>query len=163
MSDPHAARPLRRSSREITDPADIRAVLEQATVLYLGLHDEPAPYVLPVCFAHGQGVIYIHCAAEGTKLDLIRARPAVGFSAATEMTLVTGDTACAYGCQAASVVGTGRARLVTDEAERARALEAIMRHYAGPAADGLSYEPASVARTAVIAIHIDTLRGKRIE
>lgn len=155
-------RPMRRAAREITDPAALRAILQEATVLFLGLHDEPAPYVLPVCFAHDDDCLYIHCAREGTKLERIRARSEVGFSATTPFTLVTGPTACDFGCRARSVVGTGRARIVTDDAERARALAAIMRHYAGSRADTLFLRTESVDRTTVLAIDIETLRAKRI-
>ncbi len=155
-------RPMRRATREIADPASVRAILEEATVLFLGIHDEPAPYVIPVCFGLAGDVLYIHCAAEGTKLDLLRARPEVGFSATTTFTLVTGATACDFGCRAASIVGTGRARIVTDEAERKRALEALMRHYAGQRSEEIPFRGAAVDRTTIVAIDIGTLRGKRI-
>ena len=155
-------RPMRRATREIDDPAEVRAVLEEATVLFLGIHDEPAPYVIPVCYGLEGDVLYVHCATEGTKLDLLRRRPEVGFSATTPFTLVTGATACAFGCRAASVAGTGRVRIVTEETERARALAALMRHYAGPEGERLPFSSEVVRRTTIIAIDIETLRGKRI-
>jgi len=61
-----------------------------------------------------------------------------------------------------SVVGTGRARIVDEEEERRRGLDAIMRHYPAAGASPPVYRAESLARTCVIAIHIDTLHGKSV-
>jgi nitroimidazol reductase NimA-like FMN-containing flavoprotein (pyridoxamine 5'-phosphate oxidase superfamily) len=57
------------------------------------------------------------------------------------------------------VVGTGVARVVSDPAEKLRGLEAIMRHYG----EGRPvYRPETLARTCVIAIAVQSMRGKRL-
>ena len=150
---------MRRQEREITDPAGIDDILARATVLCLSLRDEPAPYVIPVSFGHEPGTLFVHSAPRGAKIDLLRADGRVGFCAWVDETLVTGETACDCGVRAASVSGTGIARLVTDPREKLRGLDAIMRHYGQPAP---VYKPEVLARTTLIAISIDTLRGKRI-
>jgi hypothetical protein len=163
---------MRQAEREITDPGSLERILHEAKVLFLALRDFPAPYVLPVCFGHdpanppgtaARGTLYVHCAPTGAKIDLLRADPAVGFSACTDMTVRPGAAACDFSCRSESVVGTGRARVVETEEERIRGLDAIMRHYAeGPAAAAPAYRPGSLSRTSVIAVDIDSLRGKRI-
>jgi uncharacterized protein len=158
-----SARPLRRSEREITDPAELDGVLNGAPVLYLAFNDHPAPYVVPVCFGHEGGVLYVHSAREGTKIDLLRANPLVGFSASTEMEIVPAASPCAFGSRARSVAGTATAVVVDDERERLRGLDAIMRHYAAGGTAALpepAYNPGSLSRTCVIALRIRTLRGK---
>jgi uncharacterized protein len=156
-------RVMRRAEREITDPAALDDVLREAHILFLGLRAEPAPYVLPVCFAHERRTLYVHSAMAGTKIDLIAAHPVVGFSACAELVVVPGAAACDFTARVRSVIGTGRARIVSDPEERARGLSAIMRHYAsGPAAERPVYKPETLERTCVIAIRIETLRGKRI-
>jgi uncharacterized protein len=163
MSEPGAPdRAMRRAEREITDPVALAEILREASVLFLALRDHPAPYVLPVCFAHEEGILYIHSAMAGTKIDLMTTHPVVGFSACTELVVVPGSTACGYTSRARSVVGTGRARIVDDPQERSRGLDAIMRHYATvPEGTQHLYQPGPLARTCVIAIRIDTLRGKQ--
>ncbi len=121
-------RPLRRAAREVSDPAEIEDILRDAKLLFLAIADEPAPYVLPVCFGFDQGVLYVHSAKEGTKIDLLRAHPVVGFSASTDVTVIPGASACDCTCTGRSVVGTGTARVVEDGEERLRGLDAIMRH-----------------------------------
>jgi nitroimidazol reductase NimA-like FMN-containing flavoprotein (pyridoxamine 5'-phosphate oxidase superfamily) len=132
-----------------------------ARILYLALRNEPAPYVIPVCFGVDGGTLYVHSALAGTKIDLLRLHPVVGFSACTEMTVTPGARACDFSSSAMSVVGTGRARIVETEAERIRGLDTIMRHYEKGAAETKpSYSKGSLSRTCVIAVTIDTLRGK---
>jgi uncharacterized protein len=151
---------MRRAEREVSDPALIQEILAMSPVLTLSLHDEPAPYVVPVCFGFADSTLYVHSATAGTKLALLAANPAVGFSACTEMTVVPGKGACSWSCRAQSVVGTGRARVVTDDAEKLRALDLIMSRYA-PQAAPFAYAPGPLGRTCVIAITVETVRGKR--
>ena len=154
----------------ITDPAALRQILQEATILYLALHAEPAPYVVPVCFGVQGDLLYLHGGTSGRKLELLRADPRVGFSACTEVAIRRGTDACAFTASARSVVGTGRARIVEDEGERMRGLDAIMRHYhpgweaarAGDEGSGRArYRGGPLSRTCVIAVHVETLSGKR--
>jgi nitroimidazol reductase NimA-like FMN-containing flavoprotein (pyridoxamine 5'-phosphate oxidase superfamily) len=156
-------RGMRRAEREITDPALLHNILQEATILFLAFNDSPAPYVVPVCFAHDeQGILYVHSAREGAKIELLGKDPHVGFSASTELTVVSGEAACDFTSRARSVAGTGHARIVESDAERTHGLDLIMRHYArGPAAESPVYRGRSLARTAVIAIDIISLRGKQ--
>jgi hypothetical protein len=76
------------------------------------------------------------------------------------MSVRPGSAACDFTTAARSVVGTGRARIVEDEAERIRALDSIMRHYTGKEFGRDAYRPGPLSRTCIIAIRMDTLRGK---
>lgn len=150
---------MRRPEREIAERAQVEAILDRAPVLSLALHDEPAPYVIPVSFGREQGILYVHGSPSGAKIDLIARDPRVGFTAYADYALVTGHGSCDWGARAASVVGTGVARVVNDPAEKLRGLDAIMRHYG----DSLPvYKPETLARTCLIAISVRSLRGKRL-
>lgn len=156
---PRPARPMRRAAGEIADPAGIDDVLRRATVLCIALRDEPAPYVVPVNFGWEEGTLYVHGAPEGTKMDLLARDGRVGFCAWVDDALVTGTTACDCSARGASVAGTGVARLVTEPGEKLRGLDAIMRHYGQ---ERPVYRPEVLARTALIAIAVDSLAGKRL-
>jgi nitroimidazol reductase NimA-like FMN-containing flavoprotein (pyridoxamine 5'-phosphate oxidase superfamily) len=154
---------MRRSEREIFDRAHLDEILRKAMVLFLCLRDTRAPYVVPVCFGYENRTLFVHSARSGTKIDILRAHPLVGFSACTDMMVIPGPTACDFTMRAESVAGTGRARILVDDAERARGLDLIMRHYAAGAGDEPPfYRPGPLSRTCVIAIGIESLHGKRL-
>jgi uncharacterized protein len=159
MAGEGSPRPMRNVRKEITDRAELEEILAQAEVLFLALHDEPAPYVLPLNFAYAEGVLWFHCAREGTKLDLIRRDPRVGFSAVTDARVVAGAAACDFAATGCSVVGRGTARISTDPAERRRGLDALMRRFGMERPD---YRSDSFERTCVIRVAVDELRGKRL-
>lgn len=154
---------MRRPERQVTDPEQIRGILDRARVLFLALHDEPAPYVVPLFFGHEDGRLYVHSALSGTKVDLLRVDPRVGFSAAADLLIVEGKDACSFTARGESVAGSARARVVETEEERLHGLDLIMRHYTTPGAgDRFSYRPTSLSRMCVIALEIITILGKRI-
>jgi nitroimidazol reductase NimA-like FMN-containing flavoprotein (pyridoxamine 5'-phosphate oxidase superfamily) len=151
---------MRRAGREIIDRAALDDILQSARILFLALRGQPAPYVLPVCFGLDSETLYVHSALVGTKIDLLRSHPVVGFSACTDMTVTPGAAACDFTSAARSVVGTGRARIVESEEERIRGLDSIMRHYTDGPFGRSSYRRDALSRTCVIAVRIDTLTGK---
>jgi nitroimidazol reductase NimA-like FMN-containing flavoprotein (pyridoxamine 5'-phosphate oxidase superfamily) len=154
---------MRRAESEISVRLQLEEILRKARVLFLGLKDAQAPYVVPVCFGWEKDTLYVHSALTGAKIDLIRADPAVGFSTCTEMILTPGATACNFSLQAQSVMGTGQAHILVDDKERTRGLDLIMRHYSeGDCAEAPVYGISSLSRTCVIAITIETLRGRQL-
>ena len=152
-------RQMRKATKEITDRAEIERILARAEVMFLALHDEPAPYVIPLNFAFADGAIWFHCAREGTKLDLIRRDPRVGFSAAIEAHVVPAPAACDSNALGSSVVGRGTATICTDPGERRHGLDVLMRHYGISAPD---YRADALERTCVVRIDVEELRGKRL-
>ena len=137
-----APRPMRNCTKEITDRAELEEVLARADVLYLALHDEPAPYVIPLNFAYAEGALWFHCAREGTKLDLIRRDPRVGFSAVADARLVPGAAACDFSSTGRSVVGRGTARICS----RPRGAPPRPRRADAPLRDGASRLPSGFVR-----------------
>ena len=158
---PHHPRTMRRAESEVTSPAHLERILDAAPVLFLGLKDTPAPCVIPVCFGWEKDTLFVHSALTGAKMDLLRADPVVGFSLCTDVTVVPGAAACTFSVQAQSIVGTGRARILTDDKERAQGLEIIMRHY-DRGSKAPVFVPGSFSRTCVIAIAVLSLRGRQL-
>ncbi|EPR39820.1 Pyridoxamine 5'-phosphate oxidase-related protein [Desulfovibrio sp. X2] len=152
---------MRKAHREIKDKQAVVELLHEGQVLHLALNDagSGAPYVVPLSYAYADGRFYVHCATEGTKLDLMRADPRVGFSVVARYTLVNGPKACNATAHFASVCGTGTARILTDDAERRRGLDALAERLA-PAAER-DYPDEVLARTCVVEIVPERLIAKR--
>lgn len=149
---------MRRSEKEITDPADIEDVLRSAKILHLGLCDGDEPYVVPLSYGYADRVLYFHCAPKGRKLDVMARNDRVCFEVVDDSELVLGDEACKSGFSFRSVIGFGRASLVEDHDAKVAALEVIMAQYAeGP----FHFDPKNVRATAVVRIDIESTTGKR--
>ena len=64
---------MTRRERQVTDEAQITAILDAGKVLHLGLAVDNEPYVVPMNYGYtrenGKLVMYLHSAVRGKKLD----------------------------------------------------------------------------------------------
>ena len=150
---------MRKAKREIRDPNAVREIMEKAAVCRIGLSDDGMPYVVPMNFGLGENCLYLHCAAEGRKLDIIRRNNRVCFEMDLLREVVRGESACSFSARYESVIGFGRAAIVEEAAEKRAALDRIMEHYGeqGP----FTYQDDILAKTTVIRIVIESLTAKR--
>ena len=116
---------------QITDEQEIRAILDTAKVLHLGLCVDNEPYVVPMNYGYsveeGRLVLYLHSAMKGKKLDMIRANPRVFFELDCDRVPFEGDKPCQYGLSYASVMGRGTARIIEDAEEKMQAMTKLMK------------------------------------
>ena len=149
---------MRRGEREIAERREIDAILARVPVLYLGLLDGGRPYVVPVNFGYDGRNLYIHSAAAGRKIEALRREPEVSFVAVDGAEVVPAAEACRWTSRYRSVMGTGTVFFLEDAAAKGRALDCLLRKFApGP----FRYDPAALARTAVLRIEIREVTGKR--
>ena len=128
--------PMRRKDRQITEIEAIRAILDKAQVLHLAMIDGDRPYVVPLHYGYtltdGRLTLYLHSAKEGRKLDVLQKNARVAFVLETDVSLVSGgDLPCKYGAAYASVMGEGRATILTDPVEKTDALTMLMKTQTG--------------------------------
>jgi nitroimidazol reductase NimA-like FMN-containing flavoprotein (pyridoxamine 5'-phosphate oxidase superfamily) len=154
-------RAMRKANREIKDPNAVRAIMEEARVCRIGLSDDGMPYVVPMNFGLGENCIYLHCAAEGRKLDIIRRNDRVCFEMDLFREVVLGQSACGCSARYESVIGFGRASIVEEPGEKRTALDRIMEHYGVQGA--FIYQDDILEKTTVIRITIESLTAKRHE
>ena len=155
-------REMRRQDRRITDPAMICAVLDKCRTLHLGLVEDGRAYIVPLNYGwteeNGRYTLYAHSAAEGRKIDLIRGGADVGFEMETGVEYFDADTACGWGNRYESIIGEGRATLLSTPEEKRQALAAIMAHYS--ARKDYTFEDAMVNLVQVIQIDVTALSCK---
>jgi hypothetical protein len=155
-----AVRRMRRAEKEIVDRGELHRILDEATVMRLGMLDGGRPYVVPLNFAREGDDLWFHAAGAGRKLDCLRADPAVCVEVDRSLGLRTGPRACDdWTTEYESVIGFGTAEIVDDPAAKRRGLQAIMSKYSGR--DGWEFGDADVKVTAVVRIHLESLSGKR--
>ncbi len=149
---------MRRQDREITSPDAVRSIVQRARVFHLAMVDEGRPYVLPLSYGYDGTSIYLHCASEGRKLDILRRFPQVCFTISVDEELIRGDRPCDWSFRYRNVVGEGTVHFVEGEDEKRRGLDAVMRQYGG---EGGDYPSEVLARTTILRIDIASLSGKQ--
>jgi nitroimidazol reductase NimA-like FMN-containing flavoprotein (pyridoxamine 5'-phosphate oxidase superfamily) len=150
---------MRRKDREITDQEEIEAILRDAQVCRIALADSDGPYIVPMSFGYEDGAIYLHSAHEGQKITMIRNNPRCCFEVDICDGIVKGKNACSWGMRYRSVVGFGRATILTDPGEKNHGLNCIMHQYQGGTH---VFSDDDVRSVAVIRIAIESMTGKKL-
>ena len=126
---------MTKRERQVTDPQQIREILDKSKVLHLGLAVNNEPYVVPMnygyTFEDEKLVIYLHSAVRGKKLDMIAENPKVFFELECDVVPFEGKLPCQYGMVYSSVMGKGVAAFVDDVQEKMRAMSVLMKTQTG--------------------------------
>ena len=126
---------MTKRERQVTDPEQIRHILDASKVLRLGLAVNNEPYVVPLNYGYileeGKLVLYLHSAQRGKKLDMLRANPNVFFEMDCDLAPFDGKLPCQYGMVYSSIMGRGVAHIVEDVEEKKRAMTILMKTQTG--------------------------------
>jgi nitroimidazol reductase NimA-like FMN-containing flavoprotein (pyridoxamine 5'-phosphate oxidase superfamily) len=157
---------MRKKEREITDRREIEAVLKAARIMRLAINDpDGPPYIVPVNFGYRDGAIFFHSSYDGKKMELIAEDPLVSFEAEADVSIIPPadrTSACEWGVAYRSVIGRGRARLLTDPDEKRAGLLTLMTGVApdvNPSEFTINDEILTI--TAVVKIEVEELTGKK--
>ena len=149
---------MRRKEKEITDLKEIEKILQESTVCRLAMVDEDKPYMVPLNFGYRDGYLFFHSAKEGRKIDVIQKNPNVCFEVDQLIKFKKAKTACEWGVEYKSVIGSGRAQLLDKLDEKIVALNVIMSHYSDRTFD---YPDEALEKTLVIKVQIERMTGKQ--
>ena len=152
---------MTKRERQVTDPVEIRRILDTAKVLHLGLAVDNEPYVVPMNYGYtdeeGKLVLYLHSALKGKKLDMMGSNPNVFFELECDRMPFEGKLPCQYGMVYSSVMGRGTARIVEDVEEKKKAMSILMKTQTGK---DFSFEDRLVSIVAVIRIDVSQYSAK---
>ncbi len=150
---------MRRKEKEITDAHIISEILNKAETVHFAMVDDHEPYAVTMNYGYRDHALYLHCAPEGRKIDILRRNSRVAFTVETDVSLSLGSEACQCTTIYKSVFGTGFACFVEDLEGKKAALDIIMEKHSGPG--NYTYPEALLKRTAIIRVDIDFLSGKK--
>ena len=152
---------MTKRERQVTDPVEIRRILDTAKVLHLGLAVNNEPYVVPMNYGYteeeGKLVLYLHSALKGKKLDMMSANPNVFFELECDRMPFEGKLPCQYGLVYSSIMGRGEARIVEDVEEKMKALSILMKTQTGK---DFTFNAQLVSIVAVIRIDVEEYTAK---
>jgi len=118
----------RLPDRGAYDSETVFKILDEGLICHVGFSVEGQPYVIPTGFARVEDTLYIHGSAASRMLRTL----AEGVQVCVTVTLLDGlvlaRSAFHHSMNYRSVVMLGRATLVSDPAEKIKALEAFTEH-----------------------------------
>ena len=150
---------MRRKDREILDTQFIDKILNDAVYGNLGLCDNGEPYVIPMNYAWSDNKIWLHCANEGRKLDIMKVNSKVCFQVSGEAELIfSEEDACRSGMYYSSVIILGNASIIEEHEEKSAALEKLMQHFSKGFSHKFTQEETS--RVTIISINPESITCK---
>jgi hypothetical protein len=149
----------RHADRGRYDRETIHAILDAGLICHLGVVVEGEPLVLPTGFGRVGDTLYLHGAAANRSLQA--ALEGVCVTVTHVDGLVLARSAFGHSMNYRSVVVRGRARAVTDPAERRAALRAVVEHaVSGRWEEARQPSAKELATTAVIAVDLAECSAK---
>jgi uncharacterized protein len=151
----------RYPERGVYDRAVIDSILDEGLICHVGFLDDGQPVVIPTLYARIADDVYIHGSAASRMLRRLETGADVCLTVTLIDGLVLARAAFHHPVNYRSVVVFGRARVVTNPAEKSRALEAFTEQIVpGRWADIRPPIPRELKATTVLALPIDESSAK---
>ncbi|MDF1543403.1 MAG: pyridoxamine 5'-phosphate oxidase family protein [Anaerosomatales bacterium] len=117
---------VRRTDRELTDAAQIDAILTEGRYVTIAFARENEPYLVTMSYGFdaARRALYFHAATEGLKYEFMEANPAVCATVVLDGGYVRGECEHNY----TSAVVRGRLSRVTDPVELRYGMRALLDH-----------------------------------
>ena len=155
--------PLRRKDKEITDEAEVKAILLETRYVTIAMSLDNEPYLATLSHGYDEGskCIYFHCAREGKKVDILKTNPHIWGQALVDKGYQQGS--CDHLYKTAQF--HGRVTFVEDQEEKEHALRVMIRHLDDAPEKIISEQitPHSTGRILIGRIDIDHMSGKKAD
>jgi nitroimidazol reductase NimA-like FMN-containing flavoprotein (pyridoxamine 5'-phosphate oxidase superfamily) len=154
---------MRRRDREVSDFDQIVQIVEKCPIIHLGMIDGAKPYIVPLNFGYQTQdekiVFYMHSAAEGRKITLLKNNPQVCFEMEDLIGLYKEALACKWSTEYESVMGEGRISFIEQPEAKIAAFTNIVRRngFTGE----INFNPAFLAATQVYRLDVECISAKR--
>lgn len=152
---------MRKTDREITNRAEIDAIIHGSNVCRLAFAVSSEPYIVPVSYGYDGYSLYFHTAETGKKIDCMAANNRVCFEVERHVRLVRHpEKPCKWSFTFESVIGYGTMHEMRSDDEKAIGLNHIMEHYSGRE---WRFDAAAMKGTRVWRLEVSSVTGKRAE
>lgn len=151
-------RKMTNESKQLTSE-EAGQILAQGEIGVLATVDrEGQPYGVPLNYVYREGAIYFHGALEGHKLDNIRENDRVSFTVIGKAVVIPKQFTTHY----ESVILFGTAKVVTDEAEKIKAMSQVVSKYSPEFLErGIQMAERSLSQFHIVRLDISHMTGKR--
>ncbi len=144
--------------KQLLSKEETEAILSRGKTGVLGIcGSNNYPYTVPLNYAYRNKKIYFHCAKEGQKIDGIRENHLVSFTVIDKDEIAEELFTTLF----RSVIAFGKARIVTDENEKRKALQWLIEKYTpNHIEEGQEEIAHKLHRTGIVEIEIEHMTGK---
>lgn len=149
---------MRHNDKKIESESDIIEILRRGEICYLSMVDEGKAYAVPLNFGYADGALYFHSAPEGRKIDVLKRDPEVCFTIIADYSIVRGEKACSWSAKYSCVIGTGKARILTDPEDKKKGLAILMGQYSDK---DFNFTGVNLDRVTIIKVEIQEMTGKQ--
>ena len=149
---------MRRKDKEILDQEEIFSIIQKAQYCRVAFCDGEVPYVLPFNYGYANGALYIHCAPEGRKIEILKKNNRVCFQLDADVQMSEGEKACGWSVKYRSVIGYGICRIVQEAEGLKEGLKILMAQYTDKRHNITDNDLAGVV---LLKIDIDEVTGKQ--
>lgn len=148
-------------NRKISLVAAMEDIIARCSFCSMGMVDKDnKPYVLHMNFGYQDGVLYLHSAPKGKKIDVLQNNNNVCLAFSTDHLLEhqNADVACSYSMKYRSVLVFGKTEFIDDLSEKRRILNIIMKQYTGR--DDYEYSDPAAKSVTVCKVVIEKMEGR---
>jgi nitroimidazol reductase NimA-like FMN-containing flavoprotein (pyridoxamine 5'-phosphate oxidase superfamily) len=149
---------MRKKEKLIAERSEIDEIIKKGEIIRVAMSKDGCPYLVPMNYGYKDGAVYLHCAGEGKKIDILKQNPKVSFEITVDYALIKKGNGCSWTSNFRSVIGFGKAVFIEDITEKNLGLQAVMEQYDG---FGHTFPEKAVEATTVIKIEIDEITGKK--
>ncbi len=146
--------------RVILSESEILEIISKAQWCHVAMTDPDGhPYVIPMNFGYRDGVIYLHGASEGKKINSLRKNPEVciNFSIDHELRYQSEQVACSWSMKYRSVLAYGKVEFIEDPEPKTDALNIIMSQYSDRS---FRYNPPSIREVCCFFVKVERFEGR---
>jgi nitroimidazol reductase NimA-like FMN-containing flavoprotein (pyridoxamine 5'-phosphate oxidase superfamily) len=150
---------MRRKEKQINLRSELEKIIKRANVVRIALTDNLMPYIVPLNFGYSNNTLYFHSAKEGRKMDIIKKNNNVAFEIDIDNELIKNEIACKFTMNYRSVIGNGKAIILTEKKDIINGLNVIMNHYTD--VKNFEYNDKVLDKIYVVKIEINEMTGKQ--
>ncbi len=151
-----------KAIQDIIEIEELEAIIKRCKICHVGMVDGNRPYVLAFNFGYEDQTIWLHCAKEGRKLDVLKRNNNVCVEFDTDHRLFArhDHVACSWRMAYRSVIVDGEAVFVDDYDEKMKGLNILMKNYSDM---DFKYSKPAVDNIQIIKIPIASITGRSFE
>ncbi len=151
-----------KAIQDIVDMDELEAIIKRCDTCHVGMVDGDEPYVLAFNFGYEDQTLWLHCAKEGKKLEILKRNNNVCVQFDTDHKLFARheQVACSWRMAYRSVLIHGQAILVEDEEEKMKGLNIMMKNYSDKE---FKYSKPAVDNIMIIKIPVAAISGRQFE